>query len=92
MLRDLIVTVNSRHTAAIESWLLARGRLPLIFPTSNSDLTEYLIEYATELEVSDLRKLASKIRRRFSSRGLIRSTPVHRAGVCINKMRREDQW
>jgi hypothetical protein len=68
MLRDLIVTVNRRHTAQIESWLLARGRLPIVFPTSNGALTEYLVEDASEQEIRDMQKLVSMMRRRFTSR------------------------
>lgn len=68
VVRDLIVEVNSKHTAQIESWLLGRGRLPTTLPASNAASTEYLVEGATEQEIRDLRKVAGRIRRRFSDR------------------------
>jgi len=62
-LRDVVVEVDSGHTAQVESWLLGHGRRPAPLDT-NGSRRRYLVAGASEAEIADMKLVGGYVRKR----------------------------
>lgn len=61
---DVVIEVETGHTAQIESWLLGHGRLPAVLPGAEGYNIRYLVKDADEHTITQLRSLGAAIRKR----------------------------
>lgn len=63
-LRDVVVEVPSRHSAALESWLIGRGRMPALLPDHPEGHYRYLVKEADAKDLADIETVGGRIVKR----------------------------